>query len=121
MSELNERIANYTYRLNPDRIRDALVVKKPAMVAGMRERITELYQIEQAVKAVLASEPTVTAIQVFFYHACAREIYGKQRTYSGGEQLLHDVALILAKWQGRGLAEPVLIRIRNEVFSIPAP
>jgi len=121
MADPNKRLANYIYGENPDRIKEDLVAKKPDMVAAMKQRINDLYQYEQLVKGVLASEDAVTVIQVPFYHDFAREIYGKQRVHPGGAQLNNDVALLLAKWKGRGLTEAVLIRVRNEVFSIPAP
>jgi hypothetical protein len=121
MADPNKRIANYIYGENPDKIKETLVAKKPEMVAAMTQRINELYQYEQLVKGVLASEGAVTVIQVPFYHDFAREIYAKQRIHPGGAQLNNDVALMLAKWKGRGLTEAVLIRIRNECFSIPAP
>lgn len=121
MSNPNQRLANYIYGVNPERIREDLTAKKPNMVAAMTERITDLYRIEQVVKGVLASEDAVSVIHVPYYHAFAREIYAKRRVHIGGAQLNNDVALLLAKWKGRGLTESVLIRIRDEVFSIPAP
>ena len=121
MADPNKRIANYIYGMNIERIKEDLTAKRPDMIAAMTERINDLYQYEQLVKGVLASEDAVTVIQVPFYHDFAREIYSKQQTHPGGAQLNNDVALLLAKWKGRGLTEAVLIRIRNEVFSIPAP
>jgi hypothetical protein len=121
MADPNQRLANYIHGVNPERIKEDFVAKKPDMVSRMTQRINDLYQIEQVVKGVLASEDAVTVIQVAYYHDFAREIYAKQRTHIGGAQLNNDVALLLAKWKGRGLTEAVLIRVRNEVFSIPAP
>ena len=121
MADPNQRFANYVYGMNLARIMEDLTVKRPDMITAMKQRINDLYQIEQVVKGVLASEDAATVIQVPFYHAFAREIYAKQRTHIGGAQLNNDVALLLAKWKGRGLTEAVLIRVRNEVFSIPAP
>jgi hypothetical protein len=121
MADPNTRIANYVYGMNVDRIKEDLVAKRPLMITNMTERINRQYQVEQLVKGVLASEGAVTAIQLPFYHAFAREVDAKQRTHPGGAQLNAEVALMLAKWKARGLTEAVLIRVRNEVFSIPAP
>jgi hypothetical protein len=121
MSDPTKRIANYTYGLNPDRIKEDLVAKKSQMVNSQSERVIRQYQVEELVKGVLASEGAVTSIQMAFYHDFAREVDAKQHTHSGGAQLNSEVALMLAKWKARGLTEAVLIRIRNEVFSIPAP
>ena len=121
MADPNQRLANYIYGMNIVRITEDLTAKRTDMITAMKQRINDLYQIEQVVKGVLASEDAVTVIQVAYFHAFAREIYAKQRTHIGGAQLNNDVALLLAKWKGRGLNEAVLIRVRNEVFSIPAP
>ena len=121
MSNPAKRIAKYTYGINPDRIKEDLVALKPQMVTNMTERTLRLYQVEELVKGVLASEGAVTSIQLPFYHAFAREVDAKQRVHAGGAQLNSEVALILAKWKARGLADAVLVRVRNEVFSIPAP
>jgi hypothetical protein len=121
MSDANQRISNYTYGIIPSRVQEDFTAKKPAMVASITDRFAEMYQIEQLVKGVLASEVAVTCISNAYYQAFAKEIYKVQRTHPGGAQLNGEVALLVAKWKGRGLTEAVLIRIRNECFSIPAP
>ena len=121
MSDATKRINDYTYGVIPSRVQEDFTAKKPQMVAAVTQRFSDLYHLEQQVKGVLASEGTVTVRDVPWYHDFAREIYGKQRSFPGGAQLNSEIAVILAKWKARGLTEAVLIRVRNECFSIPAP
>jgi len=79
------------------------------------------YQTEQLVKGVLASEGSVTAWDVGAYISFAAEILRIQRKHPGGAQLNSEVAILLARYKAEGLSEAVLIRCRNEVFTIPAP
>jgi hypothetical protein len=116
-----KRAANYTYGVNPDRIKEDLVAKKPTMVTEATATATEQYRIEQLVLGVLASEGSVSAKDYGFYMVFAKQIMSKQAKLPGGAGLNAEVAIILAEWKARGLSEPVLIRVRNEVFSIPAP
>jgi hypothetical protein len=119
-SDPTKRLNNYTYGVNPMRIMEDVTAKKPSMVAQVTVRFADLYQIEQLVKGVLATE-AASAIQSPFFQDFAREVYAKRRTFPGGAQLNGEIALLLAKWKGRGLTESILIKVRDAVFSIPAP
>lgn len=114
-------MARWNLKVDPLLIKEDLVAKKPDMVAKMTQRINDLYQQEQVVKGVLASEDGVAVTEVPYYMAFARIISRLQRTHPGGAQLNNDVALWLAKFKGMGLTEAILKRVRDEVFSIPAP
>ena len=115
------RLSNYTYGLQPERVRETLTAKKPEMVAKETEIFGRQVQVEELVIGVLASEDAVTTISYPNYQAFAREIEAKQKNFPGGAGLNNEAAVLLAKWKARGLTEAVSIRIRNEVFSIPAP
>jgi hypothetical protein len=121
LSGPTDRLNNYTYGVNPDRIKEDLVAKKPVMVNKQSNSIDRQYQIEQLTLGVLASEGSANTSQYGMYMAFARQIYGLERRIPGGAGLNNEVAVKLAAWKARGYSEPILIRIRNEVFSIPAP
>lgn len=121
MSDSTKRIASYTYGVNPTRIEEDVIARKPSMVAQERVHFSRLYSIELRVKAVLASEGGVTSTQLPYYMAYARQVYSTQGHLKGGAQLDSAIAVVLAAWKARGLTEAHLIRIRNEVFSIAAP
>jgi hypothetical protein len=121
MKSVARRIANYTVKVDGPHLKDVLVLKKPSMVSQESEIFADQERIENTVLGVLATEGTVVTIQYPNYHAFAKEIFAKQSRIPGGAGLNAEVAVMLAKWKARGLHEPVLIRIRNEVFSIPAP
>jgi hypothetical protein len=120
MSDAIKRLNRYTAGVIPQRIMEDIQREKDSMVAQETQRFGDLYQIEQLVKGVLATE-AASAIQSPFFQSFAREVYAKQRTFPGGAQLNGEVALLLAKWKGRGLTESILIKVRDAVFSIPAP
>lgn len=118
---LSNRISNYAEGVNPTRLKEDLVALKPTMVANFTERTEYLYQVEQLVKGVLASEGAVTVLMNAGYQSFAKQIVRMQAKHPGGAQLDNDVAVKLAMWKARGYTEAILIRIRNEVFSIAAP
>jgi hypothetical protein len=96
----------------------ALTIAKSVMVAQEEQRFSDLYQIEQLIKGVLATE-VCTALQSPHYQAFGRKVYGCQLVHPGGSILNAEVALFLAQWKGRGLTESILIKVRDAVFSIP--
>lgn len=120
MADPNVRLANYIDGVNPERIKTQLVALKPAMLVAQQAAQNALLDIYTRAQGVLASEETVTVLKVAGYMFYCYEIF-KLSNHHFGAQLINQVALILAKWHGRGYAEAVLIRLRNEVFSIPAP
>jgi hypothetical protein len=115
------RLANYTAAIDPEHLKIVLTNKRQSMIAQESEIFAEQERIEDLVIGVLASEGAVVTIEYPNYHAFAREVAAKQAHFPGGAGLNSEVAVCLAKWKTRGLVEAVLIRIRNEVFSIPAP
>lgn len=116
----NERINNYIYGVNLDRIKEDFTAKKPTMVATVTVIFNELATIEDRVKGVLSGE-AVNSIFYPWYHAFSREVWKAQRRFGGGTALVNEVALLVYKWKTRGLTEAVLDKVRNEVFAIPAP
>ena len=116
-----KRLSNYEQGLNPDHIKDVVTAKKTAMVAFETSTINEQTRVEDITHAVLASEGAVHTIQIPAYLAFSKEVMSLKARMTGGAPLNNEVAVILAKWKARNLTESILIKIRNQVFSIPAP
>jgi hypothetical protein len=51
----------------------------------------------------------------------SREVFRVQKNLGGGYALMHEVALLVAKYVARKCLESVLVKIRNVVFAIAAP
>ena len=120
MTSVEDRIRRYTERLIPDRVKEDFATQKPVMVAKVTEIFNLLVTIEDRVKGILSGEAVIT-VDYPKYHAFSKEIFKLQRRFGGGSGLNEEVALLVAKWKARGCLEPVLNKIRDEVFSIPAP
>jgi hypothetical protein len=117
---VSQRLANYVASIQPDHLKSQIEQKRDAMIARMTEVIGEQAQIENLVTGVLADEDVVTILYPA-YLCYGRELAAKQRRFKGGKGLNKEAAVVLAKWLARGLVESVLVRIRNDVFSIPEP
>jgi hypothetical protein len=121
MSAPDRRLTNYERGLDPTRIAENLVHGRKAMIDRYVARTTEMYDIEQKVKEVLATEKGARTIQNPFYQAFARQVYAQRFVTKGGEELNAEVRTFIDVWAARGLKESILVRIRDEVFSIPEP
>ena len=115
-----ERITKYTEKLIPARVAEDLTTMKPAMVASETVIFNELASVEDRVKGILSGE-AVNSILYPAYMAFAKEVWAKERNFGGGTALINEVSLMVYKWKTRGLSEPVLDKIRTEVFGLPAP
>ena len=62
----------------------------------------------------------VNSITYGSYLAFAAEVYSASRRFLG-DTLRTEVAILLAKWEARGLDSPILRAIRNDVFGVTAP
>ena len=119
MRDTTKRIANYDYRMNPERIAEKIKQKQTQMRNAYAARVSEMYQIEQLVKEVLATEKGARTIQNPYYHDFARQVYAQRIVTKAGEELNAEVGDFIKKWAARGLNRRILARIRDEVFSIP--
>jgi hypothetical protein len=121
MSTPEKQLANYVHGLDPTRIAEDIAHNRPAMIDRYAARTIEMYDIEQRVKEVLATEKGARTIQNPFYQAFARQVYAQRFVTSGGEELNAEVRTFIEVWTMRGLKESILVRIRDEIFSIPEP
>ncbi len=120
MSNLMRRIARWTVKTSPERVKATLEELRPTMLANMQAVFPELVMVEAQVKQVLDGKGVPT-IQYPFYLSFGRELWRLQRQEISGDSLSREVAVLMTKWVGRGLAQPVLEAIRNQVFTIAAP
>jgi hypothetical protein len=121
MTSATKRIENYTSKLIPSRVKEDFETKKPAMLVRYTATTDEICTIQDRVRGILSGETVYPGWPVARYQAFAMEIYRAQKQWRGGNQLIQLAALIIAKWKFRGCAEPILAKIRDEVFAIPAP
>jgi hypothetical protein len=117
MSNLMKRIARWTVKSSPERIKAILEELRPTMLANMQTAFPELVAVETQVKQVLDGEG-VSTIDYPFYLAFGRELWRLQRQGISGDSLAREAQVLLQKWVGRGLAQPVLEVIRTQVFNI---
>jgi hypothetical protein len=117
MSDLMKRINRWTVKTSPDKVKANLEELRPAMLANTQAVFPELVQMEIETKQVLDGEG-VSVIQYPFYLAFARELWRKRRQAISGSSLARETQVLIAKWEARGLAVPVLEKIRTQVFDI---
>ncbi|MEO0108682.1 MAG: hypothetical protein ABIK62_05860 [candidate division WOR-3 bacterium] len=117
---VEQRMANYSQGLNPDRIREDLQQKRERMIAAQTAATSDLAEIEDRIKGVLAEED-VTTVTYMWYYDFGRELYRLKKQHGGGQGLKKEVAIALLKWKLRGAKEDVLEKIRDEVFAISPP
>lgn len=117
MSNLMKRIAKWTAKTDPERIKAVLEDLRPTMIANVETSFPELVAVETQVKQVLDGEG-VSVIQYPFYLDFGREMWSKQRQGLSGDSLAIEAQVLIQKWVARGLAQPVLEVIRTQVFNI---
>ena len=115
-----KRISNYRYALQPQRVADTLTAKKEEMIAHASEVMIRQCEVEELTHGVLASETTVTSIFLPWYLDFSRELDSRSQRLNGA-QIQNEALVLIAKWTMRGLTERILVRIRDEVFSIQEP
>jgi len=115
------RIDNYNVGVIPERVKEDFTTKKPDMLTQETSIFHQLEDVEAHVRGILGGETNVSVIQYPFYQAFAKEAWKVHVHYGGGNVVINEVALLVAKWKDRGLTEATLNKIRDEVFGLPAP
>jgi len=114
------RIQKWEAKVKPARLLADLTVLVPTMVANFSAITPAIVAMETSVKQSLDAAGVPT-IEYPFYLCYGREIWSLQNREFSGESLAIIAACKLAKWVARGLNSTVLIGLRNDVFSVPAP
>jgi hypothetical protein len=117
MSNLLKRITKWDVKFNPTRIKEVLEQLRPNMLANVQATFPEIVAMETQVKQVLDGEGVAT-IDYPFYLSFGREMWRLQRAGISGDSLAREAQVLIQKWVGRGLAQPVLEVIRTQVFNI---
>jgi hypothetical protein len=114
------RIAKWDAKYNTERIKATLDTMRPTMLQNVTAVYPMIASMELQVKQVLdgAGVPTTDYPG---YLSFGREIWALTRKDISGESLAQAVALLVAKWKGRGYTEAVLQGIRTDVFNVGAP
>ena len=114
------RIEKFIGKWTGNRCKEVVDLLKPSVDAEMALIQAQLIDLEARARAVLAGEAVVTS-DYPKYHTFVRQIFSLQRHFGGGSGLIEEVALLVAKFKARGCLEPVLNKLRDEIFAIPAP
>lgn len=110
----------YEAKLTASQLETDLIALMPNMIVRMAAVVPAITAMELQVKQV-CDGAGVSVIELPFYLCFGRECFGKIRKDISGETLAIEVALLIAKWTGRGLTSAVLQGIRTDVFNIAAP
>jgi hypothetical protein len=113
------RIQKFKAKYNPDSIKVAIERQLDAIIEQQTVTQSQLEKVENMTKIILGEENVPTPL-IPAYLAYARQIW-KIRNKFSAEILKTEADIMLYKWTRRSLKESVLIRIRDEVFTLDAP
>ncbi len=112
----SERVANYEAKFDPEHVKQMFEKRKAGMLGKQEYKVNELAQIEDGVKAALADEEDVTAIEYPYYYDFARQVYRLHTRLPGGKAHDKEIRILVNTWTARKLNEATPLRIVKEVF-----
>lgn len=112
-------MSKFEAKYDPEAIKNAIEKQRDSIIAQLTVKQAELEKIENMTRIILGEENIPTP---FFppYLNFSRQIW-KIRTRFSGETLKTEAGIVMDKWVSRQLEKDVLIRIRNEIFTLEAP
>ena len=113
------RIQKFKAKYNPESIKNAIEKQLDAIIKQQTYTQSELEKIENLTKIILGEENIPTPL-IPAYLNYDRQIW-KIRNKFSAEILKTEADIMLYKWKRRSLQESVLIRIRDQVFTLEAP
>lgn len=113
------RIAKFRAKYDPEAIRNAIERQLDSILEQQQTAQAQLEKVENLTKIILGQENVPTPL-IPAYLAYARQIWKLRNKYSA-KILKTEADIILYKWTRRSLDESVLIRIRDEIFTLQAP
>jgi len=114
-----DRVAKWDKHYTAERVANIIRAEKAKMLANNADSTADLVRYEVLTKMEL-NQVGVPVIDVPEYLAFSREVWAKRRRYAG--RMLNNVVQgLIDKWTMRTLDRSVLERIRNNVYTIPAP
>lgn len=106
-------------KYDPEAIKNAIEKQMGAILEQQTAAQTQLEKVENMTKIILGQENIPTPM-IPAYLNFARQIW-KIRNKFSSEILKTEADIALYKWTRRSLREEVLIRIRDEIFTLQAP
>jgi len=103
----------------PDYVSPVCQFKLSEMYRKFQQVADDQHSYQARVFVELGSA-AVNSITYGSYLAFAAEVYSASRRFLG-DTLRTEVAILLAKWEARGLDSSTLWAIRNDVFGVTAP
>ena len=113
------RIQKFKAKYDPEAIKNAIEKQLDAIIEQQTYTQSELEKIENLTKIILGEENIPTPL-IPAYLNYARQIW-KIRNKFSAEILKTEADIMLYKWTRRSLQESVLIRIRDQIFTLQAP
>ncbi len=113
------RMQKFQAKYDPDSIRNAIEKQMDSILEQQAVAQAQLEKVENMTKIILGQENVPTPL-IPAYMAYARQIW-KIRNKFSSEMLKTEADIMLYKWTRRSLREDVLIRIRDQVFTLEAP
>ncbi len=113
------RIQKFQAKYGPESIKNAIERQLDAIIEQQTYTQAQLEKVENLTKVILDEENVPTPL-IPAYLNFARQIWRIRNKFSA-EILKTEVDIALYKWTRRSLQENVLIRIRNQIFTLEAP
>jgi hypothetical protein len=113
------RIQKFKAKYDPEAIKNAIEKQLDAIIEQQTYTQSELEKIENLTKIILGEENIPTPL-IPAYLNFARQIWRIRNKFSA-EILKTEADIMLYKWTRRSLKESVLVRIRDEIFTLEAP
>lgn len=113
------RVEKFKAKYDPESIRNAIEKQLDSIIEQQALAQSELEKVENLTKIILGQENVPTPL-IPAYLNFARQIWKLRNKYSA-EILKTEADIMLYKWKRRSLVESVLIRIRDQIFTLEAP
>lgn len=113
------RMKKFEAKYDPETIKQAIEKQRQSIIDQQIARQAELEEIENRTKLILGDFGIPTPLYPAYLNF-AREIW-KVRNKFSGESLKVEADIALYKWVRRQLREDVLVKLRNEIFTLEPP
>jgi hypothetical protein len=113
------RMQKFEAKYDANSIRNSIEKMRDNIIEQQKTKQAELEKVENLTMIILGEENSPTPL-IPAYLAYARQIWKLRNQYSA-QILITEADIMLYKWKRRSLQESILIRIRNEIFTLKAP
>jgi len=112
-------VKKFAAKYNPETIKQSIEKQREDIIDQQIARQAELEEVENRTKVILGDFGVPTPLYPAYLNY-ARQIWRIRNKFSG-ESLKIEADIALYKWVRRQLREDVLIKIRNELFTLEPP